>query len=137
MSSRLLVILTEDINIPAGLVSNVRSVVATTLLAQLRDLGDLLVGELNLLEVIGDTRRRDGFGDDTDATDLGPGEDDVGAADGVADTLGDGLGDFLDFGAVDEEGDSEAVVSEGLGSVSIEIDGVGQEDEVRVLRSRQ
>lgn len=54
--------------------SNVRSVVTATVLAKLRDLGDLLGSEFDFLEVGLDTRRSDRLGDDTVATDLGPGK---------------------------------------------------------------
>lgn len=117
VSRGLLLLLAEDVDVPARHVGNVRGVVATTLLAQLRHLGDLLGRELDLLEVVGDPRRRDGLGDDADAADLRPGEDDVRTADGLAETLGRRLGDFLDLGAVEEEGDAEAVVTEGLSSL--------------------
>ena len=104
--------LTEDINVPARLVSNVGDVVAA-LGAQGSDLGDLLGGELDLLEVGGDTSGSDGLGDDTVATDLGPGEDDLGGGDLLAETLAGLLGDGLDLGAGDEEGLADHVVAEG------------------------
>lgn len=104
--------LTEDINVPARLVSNVGDVVAA-LGAQGSDLGDLLGGELDLLEVGGDTSGSDGLGDDTVATDLGPGEDDLGGGDLLAETLAGLLGDSLDLGAGDEEGLADHVVAEG------------------------
>lgn len=135
MTSRLLLLLTEDVDIPARRVSNVRSVVASAVLAQLGHLGDFLGSELHLLEVLLDAGRRHRLGDDTVAADLGPGQDDLGRGDGGAEALGGGLSDFLDFGAGDEEGDAEAVVAEGLFImlVSMLMKGV----EVGVLQSRR
>lgn len=121
MTSRLLLLLIEDVNIPARLVSNVRSVVASAVLAQLGHLGDFLGSELHLLEVLLDAGRRNRLGDDTVAADLGPGEDDLSGGDGGAEALGGRLGDFLDFGAGDEEGDAEAVVTEGLYSLYVSL----------------
>lgn len=72
--SRLLIGLTKDVDVPAGFVGSVRSVVASAVLAQLADLLDLLWQELNLLEVIADAGRGNRLGDNTMATDLGPGK---------------------------------------------------------------
>jgi hypothetical protein len=48
------------------------------------------------------------------AADLGPGEDDLGGGDGLAQALGDLLSDSLDVRVGDKEGDIELVVTEGL-----------------------
>ena len=94
--------------------SNVRNVVAPAVLAQSADLLHLLGGKLDLLEVIADARRGDRLGDDTVATNLRPGEDDVGGSDVLAGALRDSLGNLLDLRAGNEEGDVEHVVTEGL-----------------------
>ena len=114
MLGRLLVLLAEDVNVPARLVSHVRCVVAAALLAKLGDLGELLLGELDLLEVLGNARGSDGLGNDRVAALLGPVEDDLGGGDGLAETLGGLFGDGLDVGVGDEKRDVEHVVTEGL-----------------------
>lgn len=114
MSGRLLVLLAEDVNVPAGLVGHVRGVVAAAVLAELGDLGNLLAGELDLLEVLDNARGSDGLGDDRVAADLGPVEDDLGGGDGLAGALGGLLSDGLDVGVGDEKRNVEHVVSEGL-----------------------
>lgn len=129
----LLLGLAEDINVPTRLVGNIRGVVALPVLAQSADLLDLLGGEFYLLEVVTDARRRDRLRDDTVSTDLRPGETrillafmewyhrgvgkilhDVGGADFLASALCNGLGNFLDFGAGDEQGNIELVVTKCL-----------------------
>lgn len=114
VSGRLLVLLAEDVNVPAGLVGHVRGVVAAAVLAELGDLGNLLAGELDLLEVLDNARGSDGLGDDRVAADLGPVEDDLGGGDGLAGALGGLLSDGLDVGVGDEKRNVEHVVSEGL-----------------------
>jgi len=47
------------------------------------------------------------------AADLGPGEDDLGGSDGLALLLGEVLGDGLDLGGVDEQGQTDGVVAKG------------------------
>lgn len=74
MLRRLLLGLTKGVDVPARLVSGVGDVVASPLLAQCADLLHLLGQELDLLEVVPDARRSDRLGDDTVATDLGPGK---------------------------------------------------------------
>ena len=74
MLSRLLSLITEDVDVPSGLVSDKGNVVAALLLADLLNLLDVLLREIDLLEVGGDTLGGDGLGDDTVATDLSPGE---------------------------------------------------------------
>jgi hypothetical protein len=66
--------LAEDINVPAGLVGGIRDVVASPVLTEGTDLLNLLRCEFHLLEVIADARGRNGLGDDTVVTNLGPGE---------------------------------------------------------------
>lgn len=132
MVGGLLLLLVEDVNVPAGLVctivsgslssdggrekhtGSIRSVVAATVSTQGVDLGDLLGSELDLLEVVANARGSHRLGDDTATLDLGPGEDDVGTGDLSAGTLGDGLGDLLDLRAGDQERDVKHVVTESL-----------------------
>ena len=114
MPSRRLLRLTKDINIPTRAIRRIRRVVPTTMSSQRRNLGNLISGELDLLEVVLDAGLSDALGDDGVAADLGPGENDVGACDGAAETFGGGFGDGFDFGAGDEEGFADHVVAEGL-----------------------
>ena len=74
MLSRLLSLITEDVDVPSRLVSDKGNVVAALLLADLLNLLDVLLREIDLLEVGGDALRGDGLGDDTVATDLSPGK---------------------------------------------------------------
>jgi hypothetical protein len=107
----LLLRLAEYVDRPPGLVGSVRNVEAARLvLANLLDFGKVVLGQLNLLEVLLDARRGDGLGDDGVAADLGPGEDDL--CGGGADTVGD----FLDGLVLDEQGLADHVVAEGLGT---------------------
>jgi hypothetical protein len=115
VGSVLLLGLAEDVDGPAGLVGSVRDVVTTTLLlANLLNLLKVLLGELNLLEVVADAGCSDGLGDDRVATNLCPGEDDL-CGSGV-----ETLGDVLDSLVLDEEGLANHVVAEGrvLGDVN-------------------
>lgn len=89
------------------------NVEASLVLANLLDSRNGLVVELNLLEVGLDAGGSDGLGDDTVATDLGPGENDLGTSDGLAKLLGEALGRGDDVGVGDEEGLANAVVSKG------------------------
>lgn len=132
MLGRLLLILTEDVDVPARLVGSVRGVVASPVLAQSADLLHLLGEKLDLLEVVTDARRGDRLGDDTVATNLGPGEamdvvskgawypngrlnvHDVSPRDLSARALGDSLSDLLDLGAGDQKRNVEHVVAKGL-----------------------
>lgn len=72
--SRLLLRLTEDVDVPTRLVGSVRGVVPSAVLAQSADLLNLLGEKLNLLEVVTDTRWSDRLGDDAVATNLRPGK---------------------------------------------------------------
>jgi hypothetical protein len=113
--SILLLGLAEDVDGPSGLVGGVRDVVATTLVsANLLNLLKVLLGQLDLLEVVADAGCGDGLGDDRVATDLCPGEDDL--CGGSVETLGDLLDDLV----LDEEGFANHVVAEGrvLGDVN-------------------
>ena len=74
MLSRLLSLIAEDVDVPSRLVSDEGNVVAALLLANLLNLLDVLLGEIDLLEVGGDALGSDGLGDDTVTTDLSPGE---------------------------------------------------------------
>jgi hypothetical protein len=56
------------------LTSNVRNVVSALLLADLLNLADIVLGQVDLLEVLGNTLGCDRLGDDTVATNLSPGE---------------------------------------------------------------
>jgi hypothetical protein len=89
------------------------NVEASLVLANLLHSRDGLVVQLNLLEVGLDARGSDGLGDDAVATDLGPGENDLGTSDGLAKLLGETLGRGDDVGVGDEEGLADAVVSKG------------------------
>ena len=114
VGSLLLLRLAEDVDGPSGLVGSVRDVVTTTLLStNLLNLLKVLLGQLNLLEVVADTGCSDGLGDDRVATDLCPGEDDL-CGRGV-----ETLGNLLDGLVLDEQGLADHVVAEGrvLGDV--------------------
>ena len=114
MGSRLLLRLTENVNVPARLVSSVRNVEATRHLADSSDLSDLLGGKVDLLEVLNDTVGSDRLGNDAVATNLRPVEDDLSGGDGLAGALGSLLGDFLDLGAGYQQRHANHVVTEGL-----------------------
>lgn len=108
MRSILLLGLIEDVDGPSRLVGGVRNVVAATLLlADLLNLLEVLLGELDLLEVVADTGSSDGLGDDRVATDLSPGEDDL-CGRGV-----EALSDLLDGLVLNKEGLADHVVTEG------------------------
>lgn len=47
------------------------------------------------------------------AANLGPGQDDLGGGDGLALLLGEALGDGLDLGGVDQQGEAAGVVAKG------------------------
>lgn len=82
-------------------------------LAQLGQSSDSLVVQVDLLEVLGNASLGDGLGNDGVAANLGPGEDDLGGGDGLALLLGEALGDGLDLGGVDQQGDAAGVVAKG------------------------
>lgn len=108
MRSVLLLGLVEDVDRPSRLVGSVRDVVATTLLlADLLNLLKVLLGKLDLLEVVADAGSSDGLGDDRVATDLSPGEDNL-CGRGV-----ETLSNLLDGLVLDEEGLADHVVAEG------------------------
>jgi len=128
----LLLRLAENVDVPARLVGRVGGVVTFPVFAQSADLLHLLGEELNLLEVVTDTRWSDRLGDHAVATNLGPGKATI-LSDDVTDgmqwgvdihdvsrrdlgpgTLGDSLGDLLDLGAGNKERDVKHVVAEGL-----------------------
>lgn len=107
MGSLLLLRLTEDVYGPPGLVGDVWDVEAAGLvLANLLDLLEVLVGELDLLEVVANAAGGDGLGNDRVAANLSPGEDDL--CRGGTDTVGD----LLDGLVVDEQGLTDHVVTE-------------------------
>ena len=56
------------------LTSDVRNVVSALLLADLLNLADVVLGQVDFLEVLGNTLGCDRLGDDTVATDLSPGK---------------------------------------------------------------
>ena len=56
------------------LTCDVRNVVPALLLADLLDLADIVLGQVDLLEVLGNALGCNRLGDDTVATNLGPGE---------------------------------------------------------------
>jgi len=131
--SGLLLIFTEDVDVPARLVGSVRSVVTTALGAftQAADLGNLLGSELDLLEVVTNARGSHRLGDDTVTADLGPGENNVGASDLSAGALGDSLGDLLNLGASDQKGDVKHVVTEGLVHTILVFDRASRREDVK------
>jgi len=105
----LLLGLAEDVDRPPRLVGNVGNVEAARLLdADLLNLLEVLLLELNLLEILLNARRSDRLGDDAVSTDRCPCEDDLC---GCGVVLG---GDFLDGSVLDEEGLVEHVVAECL-----------------------
>lgn len=114
MGSGLLVLLAEDVDVPAGLVGSVGDVEAAGLLTKSRYSLDFLSGELDLLEVQGDTTGGNRLRDNTVAADLGPGEDDLSGGDFLAESLGGVRGDGLDLVVLDQEREAEHVVTEGL-----------------------
>jgi hypothetical protein len=90
---RLLSLITKDVDVPSRLVcstfvvstasftkqeneltGDVRNVVAALLLADLFNLFDVVLGKVDLLEVLSNSLRSDRLGDDTVTADLGPGE---------------------------------------------------------------
>jgi hypothetical protein len=94
----LLLGLAEDVDRPPRLVGDVGNVEPTRLLlANGLDLLEVLLGQLNLLEVLLDARRGDRLGDDRVAADLCPGKDDLRRGGLV------GFCDFLDGVVLDEE----------------------------------
>lgn len=119
----LLLLITKDVNVPLGAVSR-GDVEALGLLAELAELLDGLGVKLNLLEVLTDARGGDGLGDDEVAVEGRPGEDDLGGGDGLALGGAEALGDGLDLGDVDEEGEAPGVVAKG---------GVGGQDDALLL----
>ena len=115
VGSLLLLRLAEDVYGPPGLVGSVWDVEAARLvLANLLDLLEVVVGELDLLEVVADTAGSDGLGDDRVTANLGPGKDDL--CRGGTDTVGDLLDDLV----LDEQGLIDHVVAESrvLGDVN-------------------
>jgi hypothetical protein len=114
VGSLLLLRLAEDVYGPPGLVGSVWDVEAARLvLADLLNLLEVVVGELDLLEVVADAAGSDGLGDDGVTANLGPGEDDL-CGGGT-----DAVGDLLDGLVGDEQGLTDHVVTEGrvLGDV--------------------
>jgi hypothetical protein len=129
VGSILLLGLAKDVDGPSGLVGGVRDVVTTTLVsANLLNLLEVLLGQLNLLEVVADTGCGDGLRDDGVATNLCPGENNL-CGSGI-----ETLGDLLDDLVLDEEGLADHVVTEGgvLGDVdtllAAPLDEVGLEE---------
>lgn len=122
----LLLRLIEDIDAPAGLVRRVRHIVTSPALVLIRELLDrrnLLLGEFNLLEVLGNSGWGDGLGNDGVATNLTPSQDNLCRGGTLL------LSDGLDFRACNEERDVEEVVAEGGvgGDVDVLLLGVGDE----------
>lgn len=93
VGSLLLLRLVEDVDGPSGLVGDVRDVEATRLvLANLLNLLEVLLGELDLLEVVTDAAGSDGLGNDGVTANLGPGKNDLcGRATDTVGNLLDGL----------------------------------------------
>lgn len=120
---RLFTLVAKQVNIPVGLVRERNVEAVRRRLANLVEAVNVLLLEVDLLKVVADAARRDRLGDDGVPADLGPGEEDVGGADGAA--LGDGetLGDGLDLVVDEEEGGADGVVAKGR---------VGGQDDVLV-----
>lgn len=107
VGSLLLLRLVEDVDRPPGLVGDVWDVETTRLiLADLLDLLKVLLGKLNLLEVVTDAAGGDGLGNDRVATNLSPGKDDLCRRRAKA------VGDLLDSLVLDEQGLTNHVVTE-------------------------
>ena len=107
MGSLLLLRLVEDVHRPPGLVGDVWDVETTRLvLADLLDLLKVLLGKLNLLEVVTDAAGGDGLRNDRVATNLSPGKDDLcrGGTEAIC--------DLLDSLVLDEQGLTNHVVTE-------------------------
>ena len=64
----------ENVDRPKRVVDDTGNVEALVLLSESIDLGDFVLGELDIDEVLSDTRRGNGLGDDAVAAFLGPGE---------------------------------------------------------------
>lgn len=106
----LLILVVEDVDVPVG------TVVAHRIGAQLVDLGDLVRRELDLVKVARNARRRDRLGDDRVrllGSDLRPGEDDLRAVDGFAETLRCILGNRLDLRRVYQQRLADRIVAKG------------------------
>lgn len=88
-------------------------VVALRVLANVVDGIDILLGQLDLLEVVTDTGWRNTLGDDGVLADLGPRDNDVGRRDAHL------LRDLLDRWVVDQQRLAEGVVAKGLCFVSV------------------
>jgi hypothetical protein len=105
----LLLGLAKDVDGPSGLVSDIRDVEAPGLcLADSLNLLNILLGELNLLEVLLDARCGDRLGDDAVAADLGPRKDDLRRS------SADAVGNLLDLLVLEQEGLADHVVAECL-----------------------
>ena len=108
MGGLLLLRLVEDVDGPPGLVGNVWDVEAARLvLANLLNLLEVLLGKLDLLEVVTDTAGGDGLGNDGVTANLGPGKDDLSRG------STDAVGDLLDGLVGNEQGLTDHVVAEG------------------------
>jgi hypothetical protein len=94
------------------------------LLAELVELLDGFLVELNLLEVGADASGSDGLGNNDVVVEGGPGEDDLGGGDLLALGLAEAFSDSLDLRGVDKERLAPAVVAEG---------GVGSQDDTLLL----
>lgn len=114
MGGGLLLLLAEDVDIPARLVGNVRDVEAAGLLAESRHPLDFLGSKLDLLEVGSDAFWGHALRNDTVATDLRPGEDDLSGGDFLAESLGSVGSNRLDLVAGDQKRETEHVVTKGL-----------------------
>lgn len=116
VGSLLLLRLIEYVYGPPGLVGDVRDVKAARLvLADLFDLLEVVVGELDFLKVVADTASSDGLGNDGVTANLSPRKDDLcGRSTDTVGNLRDGL-------VLDEQGLTDHVVSEGrvFGDVNI------------------
>lgn len=108
----LLLLVLEDIDVPERAVGG-RDVVALGVLANLLNSLVGLIVELDLLEVGPDTRGGDRLGDYTLSANLGPSEDDLRGCNVNSLGLRQLVGDGLDLGGVDEQRQTEAIVSKG------------------------
>jgi hypothetical protein len=107
VGSLLLLRLVEDVDRPPGLVGDIWDVKTTRLvLADLLDLLKVLLGKLNLLEVVTDAAGGDGLRNDRVATNLSPSKDDL------CRRCAKAIGDLLDSLVLDEQGLTNHVVTE-------------------------
>ena len=110
---RLLLCLAKNVDVPSWLVGHIRGVVTSGVLANLTDLFHLFRRQVDFLEVLDNTVRSHGLGDDTVAAHLRPGQDDLRRCHRPTHAFGGAVGDFLDLVPGDEKGFTDHVVTKG------------------------